>query len=91
MSYSEIWTSINDDIVLDIRTDGSFFEYIVNIKSDVDISSARFCEEEFLPEVTTPGQERGRCQEDKQLQPPSPAQQTGGSPERGVALQSYSI
>lgn len=82
---------LNDDIVLDIRTDGSFLEYIVNVKSDVDISSASLCEEEFLPEVTAQGQERGGGQEDKQLQPPCQAQQTGGSPERGVALQSYSI
>lgn len=82
---------LNDDIDLDIRTDGSFLEYIVNVKSDVDISSASLCEEEFLPEVTAPGQERGGGQEDKQLQPPCQAQQTGGSPERGVALQSYSI
>lgn len=32
-----------DDIVLDIRIDGSFLEYIVNVKSDVDISSFSFC------------------------------------------------
>lgn len=37
-----------DDIVLDIRIDGSFLEYIVNVKSDVDISSVCFCEEEFF-------------------------------------------
>lgn len=32
-----------DDIVLDIRIDGSFLEYIVYVKSDVDISSVSFC------------------------------------------------
>lgn len=44
-----------DDIVLDIRIDGSFLEYIVNVKSDVDISSVCFCEEEFFLEVIVLG------------------------------------
>lgn len=44
-----------DDIVLDIRIDGSFLEYIVNVKSDVDISSVSFCEEEFFLEVIVLG------------------------------------
>lgn len=44
-----------DDIVLDIRIDGSFLEYIVNVKSDVNISSVSFCEEEFFLEVIVLG------------------------------------
>lgn len=44
-----------DDIDLDIRIDGSFLEYIVNVKSDVDISSVSFCEEEFFLEVIVLG------------------------------------